>query len=473
MIIVGAPTAASRSRSRRLQRVEPVASTSRMSLEWIYFSCVIAAWCFTPFIRRLVDYGNGAFNPVQVTSLIPFVMLLPLVFLCFRKERVARIGGFFRFMSWLWVGVFSYGFLVAFAVGAGSISAAAFTLVEYLVPMLAGIWLVGQGLPADACLRRISLVLLPCAGIVAFYGLIQWVQPPPWDVMWVRGANFQTVGLPEPFVMRVFSTLNSPGPAGDFIVITLLLMLPYLRFGRVWIWPLVSVLGVALLLTLVREAWIGLIVGTVAYLMASPRRLSAVPVLAGFALLMVALAIGVPPLLGSRNADVITSRVSSMTDVSHDESALDRQDQIVAYLEKGVENPVGSGLGLAGAASKLGPNASVMGTIIDSGYLTRLLELGWLGTLGYLMVVLGGPLVLAQKLFGKESTAGAAAKVAGSAAIAVCAFLAWGDAADEAHLGVQGFFFWVALGLGSLAIGPAGAKAVRPARNGSARPVAE
>ena len=45
----------------------------RWSLEWSYFVLVMLAWCFTPLLRRLIDWHNGFFNPVQITrAWIPF-----------------------------------------------------------------------------------------------------------------------------------------------------------------------------------------------------------------------------------------------------------------------------------------------------------------------------------------------------------------------------------------------------------------
>ena len=56
------------------------------SLEWTYFSFVVAAWCFTPLLRRLLDYRQGAFNPIQITSLIPFALMIPFALVCFRPN---------------------------------------------------------------------------------------------------------------------------------------------------------------------------------------------------------------------------------------------------------------------------------------------------------------------------------------------------------------------------------------------------
>jgi putative inorganic carbon (HCO3(-)) transporter len=425
----------------------------RWSREWIYFTLIIAAWCFTPLIRRLIDYRHGAFNPVQITSLIPFLLLLPLAFVCFKRERLVRLAPLLRICAYAWLAIFAYGFVLAAAVG--SVGAAGFECVEYLVPMLGGIWLAGQDLPVVPSLRRLGIIILPCAGVVALYGLFQWAQPPGWDVMWVQGADFVSVGNPVPFAMRVFSTLNSPGTAGDFCALTIVLALPLLRVRALWVWPFVAALGATLLLTLVREAWIALLVGTLAYLAVSPKRLRALPSLALYAALLVFLISSLPALMGSGpNADMITARISTFADVDHDGSALDRKSEFNDALTKSLDSPLGAGLGTVGAAAKLGSNtqAASIGAALDSGYFARLVELGWLGALAYAAVVIGAPIALGINVFRAAGDPGVDVKVAAATAIAMCAALAWGDAASDAHLGLDGFFFWIALGLGSLAL---------------------
>jgi putative inorganic carbon (HCO3(-)) transporter len=427
---------------------------TRWSREWIYMTFVMAAWTFTPLLRRLLDFKNGAFNPVQIMSLVPFLALLPLLFVCLRKERMARLAAPVRILIYIWCGTFAYGFLTAAAFG--TLSAAAFELLQYLVPALAGIWIAGQDIDAVETMRRLAVILLPCAGVVAIYGVAQWIQPPPWDVLWVEGSHFTGADSPVPFGMRIFSTLNSPGTAADFIAIMMIFALPFLRLRRIFMWPLLAALAAALLLTLVREAWVALVVGAVVYLLLSPKRLRAVPPLAIFIAILVVLISTLPSLLGSgANSDVLTSRISTFGDVGHDASALARQTEINDALAEGLNHPAGAGLGNIGAAARLGSNAGTsIGSVLDSGYLARLVELGWLGFAGYLAVVVGGPIVI---LYGLRRRARADAmsddtRVVGVTAAAMALALAWGDAASDAHLGLEGLLFWVALGLGSLAM---------------------
>ncbi len=429
-----------------------VAVRKRWPLEWFYFSATMIAWSFTPLLRRLIDYHNGFFNPVSIVSLLPFLLVIPLALPCLRKERLARIKGPLRAILLVWLGTFAYGFVISFVFG--SPGAATFALVQYVVPAIAGVWVATQDLPAMTLLRRLCIAILPCAFLTALYGLAQWIDPPPWDVLWIEGSGFQSAFNPVPFGMRIFSSLNSPQPAADFWAMTMVLTFPFLRLRNVWTWPLLAALGSALLLTLVREAWVGLVIGVAIYLLLSPRRVSAFPALGIFAVILTVLVTALPAMLGSGpGGDSIATRITTLGDVSHDDSVIARQNEIRDAAEQGFDNPFGSGLGNIGAAARLGVAPASAGTVLDSGYLSRFVELGWAGVLGYLCVTIGGPLYLGYRMFRRS---GATAqdletKVAGAAAIAICLVLAWGDAANDSHYGLDGIFFWLAIGVAIVA----------------------
>jgi putative inorganic carbon (HCO3(-)) transporter len=442
-------------RSRRIAIAErevaaAPATPGRWSHEWSYFVLVVAAWCFTPLIRRLIDYHHGFFNPVQITSLIPFVMTVPLLFVALRRERLALLTPAFRLFMWVWIGAFTYGVLIA--VANGNMLGAAFAAVQYVIPMIVGLWIAGQKIESGALARRLTAIILPFGSVVAVYGLAQWVSPPPWDVLWIEGGQFAAMGAPVPFMMRVFSTLNSAGPAADFFTQAILLSMPLLRFGKVWIWPFVTALGAALLLTLVREAWIALLFGVFVYLIVSPRRVKTVPVMLAFVVVFSALVAFLPSFLGAgRDSDVVSARIATLGDVKNDTSAMDRTAEIQASIQETLGDPIGSGLGTIGAAAALSSNLSTEhGTVLDSGYLARLVEMGWLGFAGYIFVTIGGFVVMLRTIFRRRRGAieNTDYKIMLATAAAMCAALVWADAAGDAHLGIEGVFFWIAMGLG-------------------------
>jgi hypothetical protein len=429
-------------------RAADVARPKRWTKDWIAFLVVMASWCFVPLVRRLLDYHNGFYNPIQITSVIPFLLTLALAIPAFQPAALKRLSPAFRIFAWVWLGSFAYGFLIA--VVGGNLFAGAYSAVQFTAPMVVGIWLAGRDIDNAELARRVSGIVLVFAGIVAVYGLVQFVAPPPWDALWVIGGEFGSMGAPVPFGLRVFSTLNSSGPAADFFDLAIILALPLLGISlrKIWLWPLVTALGAALLLTLVRASWVGLVVGVVVYLVASPRRVRAVPFIAVIGIVLTLLVVSLPALLGdTRNSDVVTSRLSTLTDVGHDASALARTQEIGDAIDQGLQNPVGDGLGTLGASSALSNNpTSIQGNNLDSGYLSRFLELGWLGFTGYLFVVVGGFAFMFFTAFRRDVSA--ETKVFVAMAAAMCAMLVWVDAAGDSHLGLDGLFFWIAMGIG-------------------------
>jgi putative inorganic carbon (HCO3(-)) transporter len=427
-----------------------VAVSAAWSLEWFYFVLVIAGWCFTPLLRRLLDWHNGFYNPVQITSTIPFALTLPLALTAFRADRLARIAPTLKMFAWVWLATFGYGLLLAVAVG--NTSAGVYESIQYLVPMLVGIWIAGADLDGVQLMGRLSRIAFPLGVVVAAYGIVQFAQPPAWDVLWIEGGQFTSMGDPVPFAMRIFSTLNSTGPAADFFAIGIIFALPFCRLKNVWVWPLMTLLGCALLLTLVREAWVALVIGLVVYLVISPARFRTLPFLALYGVLLAFLIAALPALLGAgQNSDIITSRISTLGDVSHDDSALARSNEIQNSIQQGLANPIGRGLGQIGASAALSANPdTVSGNSLDSGYLARLLELGWAGFCGYVFVAVGSFVALVAALYRakRDSTISIEAKTIIATAGAMCAMLIWSDAASDVHLGLDGLLFWIALGIG-------------------------
>jgi len=205
-------------------------------------------------------------------------MLVPLALLCFRKERLARLTPLLRVLAYVWLATFAYGFAIAAAVG--SINAAVFELVQYLVPMLGGIWLAQQELPLEGAARRLTAIVLPCArGRRLYTGSSSGSSPRLGTRCGSRARDSPRRRMPLPFAMRVFSTLNSPGPqrilrADDAAHVAALAPAQHLDVAALRRSRRRAAAD------LIREAWVGLLVGTLVYLLMSPRRFAALPALA-------------------------------------------------------------------------------------------------------------------------------------------------------------------------------------------------
>lgn len=433
-----------------------VPARARWSREWWYFTLVVSAWCFMPLVRRLLDWHNGYYNPVQISSTIPFILTVPLAIVAFRPERIARLTPAFKIFAWVWLASFAYGLLVSVAVG--ELFGGIYEAIQYLVPMLAGIWLAGLDLDDALIMRRLLRIVFVIGTIVAAYGILQFVQPPPWDILWIEGGQFTSMGNPVPFGLRIFSTLNSTGPAADFFVFALLFALPFWRLKRIWMLPFTTLIGGALLLTLVREAWVAIVVGVAVYLAVSPRRFQVLPFLVLYGILLAFLVDALPLFLGAgQNSDVVSTRIATLADVGHDSSALARSSEIDESIQAGLAYPFGEGLGEIGAASMISGNKHApFGNVLDSGYLARLLELGWLGFAGYLFVIFGSfGVMIVTMLRASVSSPKWTVPVTLPVAAAICAALMWADAAGDSHLAFDGLFFWIALGIGLRRVGPA------------------
>jgi putative inorganic carbon (HCO3(-)) transporter len=416
------------------------------SRDWNYFLISMSLWCFMPEIRRLLDWRSGAFSSIQILSLVPLLSVLPLLFFCLKKDRLARLSPALRFFALAWLVAYSYGMVVG--VLNGAVAASVYSFASFIIPVIGGVWIATQELAPAATLRRLAGITLSLGGIVGVYGVIQFISPPPWDVLWVLSANMQNVGPPEPFMMRVFSTLNSPGPNADFLAIVLVLGLSGIGLRAIYMWPLMASIAAALTLTLVRSAWIGLVMGIVAYLVFSPRRWRTLPMIAVFAMLATFLVVSLPTVLGDdTGGSQIVSRLQTFSDLGHDGSALDRQGEIANTFQTGNQNPLGTGLGQIGSAAKLA-TSDQEGAALDSGFLARFSELGYPGFFLYIIVIFGTAATLAKRLFTSASRCSVEDRVALATSLALCVVVLAFEAAGDSYNGIVGLFAWLAIGSG-------------------------
>ena len=416
------------------------------SREWIVFLVSMALWCFMPEVRRLLDWRSGAFSSVQILSLVPLLSVLPLLLFAFKKDRLARLSPALKFFALAWLIANAYALFVGLFVGNGS--SAVYEFLSFMIPVIAGVWIGTQELPPAATMKRLGAISLVFGGIVGIYGVLQFISPPPWDVLWVQSANWTSVGPPEPFMMRVFSTLNSQGPAADYLAIVLVFGLAGAGLRPVFMWPMMASIAASLGLTLVRSAWIGLVAGVVAYLVFSPRRLRTLPIVALMALMLTFLVSSLPTLLGdSTGGSQITSRLNTFGDLGHDSSALDRQGEIAEAFDAANRNPMGGGLGLVGSAAKLS-SSDTEGRALDSGYLARFYELGYLGTVLYFVVIIGTLCTLVKRLIASAGRFDLNDRVAIATAAALCVVILALEAAGDSYGGITGLYAWLAIGAG-------------------------
>jgi hypothetical protein len=407
----------------------PVAVTLGLLLLWfqrpLYAGYTLWLWCLTPFIRRLVDYQAGwdpasslLVAPLLVTALsaITFVRRFPEL----RRRLLVPVTLVIVAIAWAYlVGLVHSGLLPA-----------TYGLLTWVAPVFFGFHLaVGwQDFPEHRGV--VGGALMGTVLVSGLYGILQFVIPLPWDRYWMISSGMSVVGQPYPFLVRVFGTLNSPAPFAILMLSGLIVIFSRASWLR---WPAVGVGYAALLLSMVRSAWVAWLVGILIYGASLRFRFKAR--LAG-ALLMLAVLL-VPLLVFEPTGQVLGARFRTFSELDHDASYQARGSFYAGMLERILANPLGNGLGATGSAAVLNQNAL---KDFDSGILDVFYSLGWPGAALFLA---GLGLIVASILRLREPDEDFFVKACRAAALAVLLLMP----SFNSLVGMGGVMFWGLLGL--------------------------
>lgn len=374
----------------------------------------------TPLVRRLVDLQSGWVDPSPIL-LAPFLVIL-ISGMTFLQElpRAYRQAGFPFILSA--IAIF-YGLLVGLV--KNSPTGVVVPLLNWLAPLLLGFFLYANWRDYPAYRQNLQRVFLWGTLVTGGYGIFQYLTAPAWDGAWLTNTGLLTFGTPEPLGIRVFSTMNSPGPFATVMMAGLMLLLSStssLRFAA-------SGAGyLAFLLSLVRSAWLSWVVAVVTFLPSLKTKFQIRFIVTALIMMILVL-----PLVNLQPfSDAIAPRIETLFNTREDVSYNERMEGYADLLTQGLLEIPGNGFGFVLANDTLGSN--------DSGVLTLLFTLGWFGTIPYL----GGILLLFLKLF--QSTAIRIDPVATAArAIALGTFAQMG--LGNPMLALSGMVFWGFLGM--------------------------
>ena len=385
------------------------------------------AWLLTPFVRRVFDmrYGFHTTSPLLLGPVLATtVAFLTLV----RHRRMLRSPTYLPFI------IAIVELLYAYCIGVirQSVTAATYDLLLWGAPLAFGMHLSLSWRQYPR--MRATMVSMALWGmlVTSLYGIWQFARPPIWDRTWMVSAEMYSIGIPSPFLLRVFSTLNAPGPFATVLIFTLLLGLSAPQR-----WRLVPLaLGiVALLLTKGRSAWGAFVVGALIMQLRQPIR--TLP--RQWVLLIGVLLLAAPAIVQPRIFKAVSARAASLQRLEADNSYQSRAGLTRYVLHQVATNPVGSGLGQLGGASKL-LTGSRVGLAFDNGLLEVFGLMGWIGGMLYSMALIALLLTLLRDRFAARDPI-----VSASSAI-VCALLA-SALFGNVFNGVSGFIFWSAVGL--------------------------
>lgn len=418
------------------------------SFEWTYVIATIAAFVFTPELRRLVDW-RGNFDPLNAFAVIPLLMLCPIAALAYRRRARLR-GGAFVFATLTWTAGFAYAAFVAAAHGAPL--QALFAVGQFCLPLTVGVWLMTRDETMEVAHERLARWLTIFGTIAGAYGIFQYIVAPPWDTAWMQNIDAESFGVPTRFGIRVFGVLNGPGVFALFLGAVILFGLPYLRM-RNWLnMSSLVVMIVALLLSLVRSAWLAVFVGVAIFVVLSPKRLQAI---ASLGLVAVVCGAGVfCILLASPDASLserITGRFTTLSDIAEDPSAVERRATALRAFQQGMDEPAGAGLGLTGGSTKLGGSDAQFfsrgGGPIDNGFVSRFVEMGVPGFAAFVVACCASVAALAYA-YGRLRRArdGAGMRVAASC-IATQVVIFMVNLSGDDQQALLGVLFFAALAL--------------------------
>jgi len=226
--------------------------------------------------------------------------------------------------------------------------------------------------------RLVKIVIL-CSVFVVFFGALQ-VLILPNDFLKIFGYGestimpYQTIDNNESFV-RILSTLRGPNPLGAYLAMVAPLAATYIisiKKRKNWFWALYAI---AFIITLYgshsRSAWIGFVIGTLAYLYLSSANKKIIGWVLGGLLIVGS------GLFFARNTIFIQTTLfhrdpAEASEINSDNQRLDSISSAVRLIN---EKPLGHGIGSSGPASNYGSKPY----IIENHYLDLAYQLGWLG----------------------------------------------------------------------------------------------
>jgi hypothetical protein len=392
-----------------------------------YVSFSLWLWFLSPFVRRVLDMHHGWLpaNPVLLAPLL--VALLSLITVV---RRLSELRGNLYAPYLLVFGAFLYGYIVG-VINTGIIPAT-YALLTYIAPAFFGLHmgLSWRRYPQlSVTVRRTFAIALP---LLALYGIYQFVRIPRWDAMWMISAEMRSIGTPLPFLVRVFGTLNTPGPFAAVVCTGMLMLLP--QKGRLRFIP-IGFAAVALLLARTRAMWVAFLIGLLVQQIGQPIRKMPRYVFTLVLVTVVALPIASIPQFSA----LIAPRLATFGNLAQDNSFVKRYNFSEQAASSIVETAEGNGLGTIGGAVKLRAGQGIVS--LDNGFLEIFYVFGWPGGALFFLGLAG---ILLQTFRFRETGTDPMANSLRSIAVALGAVLPIGDI----FTGATGTLIWIAVGMG-------------------------
>lgn len=337
-------------------------------------------WFLTPWVRRLVDYRSGWTEPSTVllapflATLVTLVTFLRYFPKSYRRDGLPFVLALAGVVYAVFIGIINskYGLSpkVIEVISPGgdgfsyTLSSVIVRALDWLIPILFSFHLFINWQDYPEYRQNIQRTFRWGVLVMGLYGIVQFLLAPEWDKFWlinvIKGGS-TAFGLPVPLGIRVFSTMNSPGP----FAITLMAGLVLLLADRGIVRFFAAGAGyLTFLLTLVRSAWGAWLLNVLIFSSSLKPRLQMRLIITILVVSMCAF----PLVTMEPFSRVIAKRTQTLTNIQEDGSFQARSHAFGRGFDAALFDPIGSGVGLPG---------------VDSGFVDILFALGWLGVIPY------------------------------------------------------------------------------------------
>jgi len=338
----------------------------------LYIGLVLWLWFLTPFLRRLVDLRSG-WESSNVLLLAPYLAAGISGIVLFSRFSILGKREGLPFACTL--AAIVYGAIIGLA--RFPVASVLPALLSWIVPVLFAFFVYENRQLYKEFRRTIERSFLYGVLLMGAYGVYQFFFLPEWDRYWMQNVNLSSFGYYAPMQVRVFSTMNAPAPFAAVMMTGLLLL--FAMPGKLRI-PAAIIGFAALLLTVSRSGWLGLLVGTIwlFFQISNHQRMQMLVGVLACALLF--FAASYTPVV----QDILSDRIHTFSDPSHDVSYLERIKGHKEAFDRILLDPFGEGLGSAENEHSVSGNEERIGPH-DSSILESLYSLGWFGTLLYVV----------------------------------------------------------------------------------------
>ena len=382
-------------------------------------------WVMTPFLARLIDYQT-VWDPQRSMMIAPFLVSGISGATLFRnllKSNTPENNGFMLVAGGLLYGAF---------IGSASTSpmSVARALLDWLVPVSFGYHMMSNWRSYPQFSAVLAKTFIWGVLVTGSYAIFQFIVAPDWDCKWlIESGMGSSMGKPEPFGLRVWSTMHSAGVFASFMMSGLLILLSTQSVLQL---PATVVGYLSFLLSLVRSAWGGWVIAL--FLMTSSIKMKAQIRLVA---LVIAIVLIMIPLSSMEPfSSVVSGRLETITDLQNDTSFNARTSDVGEFFVHAISNPLGNGIGNVWVKQEDGTIAQ---QVTDNGVVDLLLTLGWLGGIPYLTgLFLLSSIVLKSQNISQDTFMSAARGISISFAIQIIF--------ANSLIGVAGMLMWGFLG---------------------------